>query len=71
MRRKTPFSLARSSAGLPSSATWPSVRTTILSAAVKDHNEGVPFLTEGEVFHVRTALRGTLRALASVSSSST
>ena len=33
MRRKTPFFLARSSAGLPSSTTWPSVRTTILSAA--------------------------------------
>lgn len=33
MRRKTPFSFARSSEGLPNSATLPSARTTILSAA--------------------------------------
>ena len=33
MRWKIPFSFARSSSGLPSSATAPSARTTILSAA--------------------------------------
>ena len=33
MRRKMLLSFAMSSAGLPSSATWPSANTTILSAA--------------------------------------